>query len=111
MKSISCFVFVAILTSKLFCIVFTSEQAVLQRNMFGQIQIEQNSNVKFQVKFNYSDDANTANVVDTITVDGAKAGDEHENLTEPSDTTAKAEMPANINVSKVKQSVEMLACI
>ena len=77
--------------------------------MFGQIQIEKNSNVTFHVKFNYSDNANTANAVDTITVDGAKAGDEHENLTEPSDSTAQVETPANLNISKVEQSVEILA--
>ena len=60
----------------------------------------------FQVKFNYSDNVNT---VDTITVDVAKAGDEHGNFTEPSDSTAQAETPANLNVSKVEQSVEISA--
>ena len=74
--------------------------------MFGQIQSKLNSNVTFQVKFNYSDNVNTA--VDNITVDGDKAGNELENFTEPSDSTAQAEMPANLNLSKVEQSVEIL---
>ena len=65
--------------------------------MFGQIQSKLNSNVTFQVKF-----------VDTITVDGDKAGNELENFTEPSDSTAQAETPANLNLSKVEQSVEIL---
>ena len=53
----------------------------------------------FQVKFNYSDNVNT---VDTITVDLAKA--------EPSDSSVLADTPANLNVSKVEQSVEISAC-
>ena len=75
--------------------------------MFGQIQRELNSNVTFQVKFNYSDNVNTT--VDTITVDGDKASYEHENFTEPSDSTAQAETPANLKLSKVEQSVEILS--